>query len=173
MTELTNNDLAKILFVDDDASLANAFKRLHRDRYEIYLAESGADALELMTGNNDFSVIIADFNMPKMDGIRFLQRAREKSPDAITIMLTGNANLDLAIQALHKGEIYRFLTKPCAPEVLEKAIDNAIEKFGVANNLTITKTVDGFYLIDKSENSTHSASLSAPLRSPPYGRRGV
>lgn len=130
MAKLTSN-LPKILFVDDDASLANAFKRLHRDRYKIYLAESGADALELMIGNNDFSVIIADFNMPKMDGIRFLQRAREKSPDAITIMLTGNANLDLAIQALHKGEIYRFLTKPCAPEVLEKAIDNAIEKFGI------------------------------------------
>ncbi len=64
-----------------------------------------------------------------MDGIEFLREARRVSPDSVALMLTGCAQLDVAVSALHDGNIYRFLTKPCPPDLLEATLADCVEKY--------------------------------------------
>jgi DNA-binding NtrC family response regulator len=63
--------------------------------------------------------------MPGMDGIELLSRVAERSPDTVRVLLTGHADLKAAIDAVNHGDVYRFLTKPCPPEALRQAVDDA------------------------------------------------
>jgi response regulator RpfG family c-di-GMP phosphodiesterase len=67
--------------------------------------------------------------MPGMNGIQFLSRVREMAPDTVRMMLTGFAEVQTAIDAVNEGNIFRFLTKPCPPEILGKALDAGIEQY--------------------------------------------
>ncbi len=102
----------KILLVDDEENVRNALKRvLRKEGYEVYSAGSGQDALKQL---KDISpdVIISDFLMPEMNGIEFLNKAREILPDVIRIILTAHADLQMAMQAINEAGVYRLLTKP-------------------------------------------------------------
>ena len=77
----------------------------------------------MVIGKGPYAVIMSDLRMPVMDGIQFLSRVREISPDSVRMMLTGDADLENAIRAVNKGNIFRFLTKPCTPDVLAEVID--------------------------------------------------
>ena len=120
---------AKILFVDDDESLLASYKRQLRKQYHIETATGGREGLEMIEQNGPYSVIVSDFRMPFMDGIEFLTRVREIVPDTVRIMLTGSADMQLAIQAVNEGNIFRFLTKPCSAEVLGESLDTGIEQY--------------------------------------------
>ena len=120
---------AKILFVDDDASLLASYRRQLRKQYNIETALSGREGLELIEQNGPYAVIVSDFRMPFMDGIEFLTQVREIAPDTVRIMLTGSADMQLAIQAVNEGNIFRFLTKPCANDVLGESLNTAIEQY--------------------------------------------
>jgi len=88
--------------------------------------------LELIKKNN-YAVIVSDMNMPKMDGIEFFKNVMEVAPKSVRIMLTGNANNKTAIDAINNGHIFRFLTKPCPPQILLKAILEGIQQFQLVN----------------------------------------
>jgi serine phosphatase RsbU (regulator of sigma subunit) len=120
---------AKILFVDDDANLLGSCRRQLRKQYNIETALSGREGLELIEQNGPYAVIVSDFRMPFMDGIEFLTRVREIAPDTVRIMLTGSADMQLAIQAVNEGNIFRFLTKPCANDVLGESLNTAIDQY--------------------------------------------
>ena len=120
---------AKILFVDDDASLLASYKRQLRKQYHIETALGGQEGLELIEQNGPYAVIVSDFRMPFMDGIEFLARVREIAPETVRIMLTGSADMQLAIQAVNEGNIFRFLTKPCSADVLGESLDTGIEQY--------------------------------------------
>ena len=85
-------------------------------------ALGAAKAIEAINSQAPFAVVVSDFNMPGMDGIEFLRWVAEHAPDTANILLTGNAKLDVAIAAVNAGYIFKFLTKPCPPEVLLGAI---------------------------------------------------
>jgi serine phosphatase RsbU (regulator of sigma subunit) len=120
---------AKILFVDDDASLLASYRRQLRKQYHIETALGGQEGLELIEQNGPYAVIVSDFRMPFMDGIEFLARVREIAPETVRIMLTGSADMQLAIQAVNEGNIFRFLTKPCLADVLGESLDTGIEQY--------------------------------------------
>jgi serine phosphatase RsbU (regulator of sigma subunit) len=119
----------KILFVDDDVNLLASFQRQLRKQFRIETALGGHEGIELVRNNGPYAVIVSDFSMPHMNGIEFLSRARQIAPDSIRIMLTGNADLQAAIQAVNEGNIFRFLTKPCSLDVLGKSIGTGIEQY--------------------------------------------
>jgi len=116
----------KILFVDDDKDILDTFKRLMRKRYSIDTAIDGEKGLEAISSRGPYAVVVSDMRMPGMDGVRFLAKVMEISPDSVRVMLTGNADQQTAIEAVNQGRIFRFLTKPCSPELFSITLDAAI-----------------------------------------------
>ncbi len=115
-----------VLFVDDDENILSAFLRQFRRRYHIHVAHSAEQALEKLQTTGPYAVVVSDLRMPGMDGIEFLARVRKRSPETVRIMLTGYADLDASMAAVNDGHVFRFLTKPIAPDQLIKALDAAL-----------------------------------------------
>lgn len=119
----------RILWVDDEASLIESMKRQLRNDFNITAAHSGDEALAAIAKNGPFGVIVSDQKMPGMDGIEFLSLVKDLSPDSIRIMLTGYAAQETAIEAVNQGHIFRFLTKPCPPHVVMRALRDAYRQY--------------------------------------------
>ncbi len=119
----------KVLLVDDEANVLAGYKRQLRKLFSIETAQSGAEGLEAIESKGPFAVIVSDLRMPGMDGIEFLAQARVATPDSARIMLTGFADVQNAIDAVNEGNIFRFLTKPCEPVVLAKAIAAGVKQY--------------------------------------------
>ena len=104
----------RILLVDDDSNLLDGFRRsLGRD-FQLETALGGQQALKLVTEGDPYAVVVSDMRMPGMDGLQFLSRVKSLTPDTIRVMLTGNADIETAINAINEGSIFRCLTSPAA-----------------------------------------------------------
>lgn len=121
--------MGKILFVDDDPNLLSGIRRQFRRTYNIETAEGGEAALQKIRDTGNYDVIVSDMRMPGMDGITFLSQASKSSPESVRIMLTGNNDLQTAIDAVNKGQVFAFLNKPCEQEALSKTLDKALEHY--------------------------------------------
>jgi len=119
----------KILCVDDESNVLEAFQRALRRQFHIDTALGGTEGLEAIANCGPYAVVVSDMRMPRMDGIQFLSRVREQAPDTVRIMLTGNVDLHTAIDAVNEGNVFRFLTKPCSPEILAKALAAGIQQY--------------------------------------------
>lgn len=119
---------AQILCVDDEPELLRALALHLSRRYQVLTATSGAAALELLKQNPNIGVIISDMRMPGLSGAEFFARARILAPEAPRILLTGQTDMASAIAAVNEGQIFRFLTKPCAPPELQGAVEEALER---------------------------------------------
>jgi len=137
--------LVPVLVVDDDLNLLAAMKRELRGRYDLSFAPGGEEALSLLQAGLRPAVILCDMRMKGLDGIETLKRARDLSPDSVRLMLTGNADLQTAIDAINEGAIFRFLTKPCPPEVLESGLQASIRQYRLvtAERDLLEKTLAG------------------------------
>ncbi|MCD6580517.1 MAG: response regulator [Desulfuromusa sp.] len=134
----------KILLVDDEINITKALRRLLMDvdQYDIYIANSGKEALELLADEPDVGVIVSDQRMPEMTGVEFLQQARELVPDAVRILLTGYADIEASIAAINEGAVFRYLTKPWEDEKLLQAIAEAARNYRlVAENKRLNRLV--------------------------------
>jgi response regulator RpfG family c-di-GMP phosphodiesterase len=118
-----------VLCVDDEPATLAAHRRFLEPHYAVETASSGAEALELMSSRGAVAVVVADLHMPEMNGVEFLARVRARHPDAVRLLLTGNADLDSAIRAVNDGHVFRFLTKPCAPMALVGAVRAGVEQY--------------------------------------------
>ena len=116
----------RILFVDDEPDLLDGLRRTLRRRYTFDTAAGGAEGLKRLAVGEPYAVIVSDMRMPRMNGTEFLRRAQEAAPEAVRVMLTGQTDLGTAIDALHEGRVFRFLTKPVSTEALAEVIDAAI-----------------------------------------------
>lgn len=119
----------KILFVDDDPNILQGYKRALRKDFDIHIAEGGQQGLLILQNEKDFAVVVSDMRMPGMDGIQFLKHVKKIVPNSVRMMLTGNADQQTAMDAVNEGSIFRFLTKPCAPETFAVALNAGIEQY--------------------------------------------
>ncbi|MDR4506221.1 MAG: diguanylate cyclase [Candidatus Scalindua sp.] len=119
----------KVLFVDDDINLLSSYRRQFQKLFCLEVANGAEEGLVALANRGPFSIVISDFKMPGMDGIEFLSRVKGLFPDSVRIMLTGHADLQRSIDAVNKGNIFRFLTKPCDLDVLLSAIADGIEHY--------------------------------------------
>jgi response regulator RpfG family c-di-GMP phosphodiesterase len=120
--------MERILCVDDDANILDAYKRALRKEFQIDTADSGARGLELVRANPPYAVIVSDMRMPGMDGVQFLSQVSVTAPDSVRMMLTGNADQTTAIEAVNQGHIFRFLNKPCSPDTLKSALHEGVQQ---------------------------------------------
>jgi CheY-like chemotaxis protein len=136
-----------ILAVDDEPSVLAFLRRClqGQDALTLVAATDGASALRLIDEGLRPIVVIADRQMPGIDGVALLGIIREKVPDAIRILLTGAANLDAAIAAVNVGHIFRFLTKPCPHDLVLGAVTAAIEQHRLitAERVLLEETLQG------------------------------
>jgi CheY-like chemotaxis protein len=119
----------KIMFVDDDTNLLAAYRRQLRKMFTLTTAAGGPEGLESLMAEGPFAVVVADMRMPSMNGIEFLQKVKAHAPDTVGIMLTGHADLETAMSAVNEGRIFRFLTKPCPPEVLISSLQAGLHQY--------------------------------------------
>ncbi len=101
-----------LLFVDDEANILASLQRLFRPfGYRIFTAESGSLGLEIME-SVAIDLVVSDMRMPEMNGAQFLEKVRQKWPETMRILLTGYAEIGATIDAINKGQIYRYISKP-------------------------------------------------------------
>jgi len=124
----------KILLVDDDNSVLEGYRRSLSREFSVETAMGAEQALKLAADNGPYAVVVSDMRMPGMDGIRLLSRIKALSPDTIRIMLTGNADMETAINAINEGSIFRFLNKPCSKEVMAKTLTAALVQYRLVNS---------------------------------------
>ncbi len=135
----------KVLLVDDDRNLLDSFTRQFHKRINLVTAASAEDAIQAVTYEGPFAVVISDMQMPNMDGLEFLVQVRMLSQDTVRVMLTGNANLDVAIRSINDGNIYRFLQKPVPIGVLFETMIDGIQQYRLvtAEKELLNKTLKG------------------------------
>ncbi len=125
---------ARILLVDDEEGVRETMAAiLEREGYEVVSAPSGEEALEHVHGNA-FDLLLTDLRMEGMSGVELMAAIRERSPETPSIMLTGYASLDSAIEALREGA-YDYLVKPTHVDVLKAAVARGVERGSLARSL--------------------------------------
>ncbi len=135
----------KILLVDDDPNILAAYQRHFRKQFRIDTALGGPAGLKTVDSQGPYAVIVSDLRMPEMDGIEFLTKTKEQSPDSVRMMLTGNVDIRAAIDAVNQGWIFRFLTKPCLPQDFAHALQAGIDQYRLISGERelLQKTLNG------------------------------
>ena len=119
----------KVLFVDDESSILDGYKRMLHREFEVDTAVGGLQGLTLIRDRGPFSVVISDMRMPGMNGAQFLAQVRQSAPDTVRMLLTGYTDIDAAMDAVNRGNIFRFLAKPCEKETMIEAINAGIYQY--------------------------------------------
>ena len=113
----------RILIVDDDPFILEGMRRIAGRKFAVDTAGSGADGLALLNENKTYVAIVSDMNMRGMNGIEFLEKARDVAPEIPRMMLTGYADTDVLADCINRVSVQRFLQKPASPEVFLKSLD--------------------------------------------------
>jgi len=127
MNTTGNERLKRLLIIDDEESITKTIARQFRNKYQVYTANSGEKAIEILKENN-VEVIISDQRMPGMTGVNLFSKIKDIYPDALRLILTGYADIDAVINAINDGQIYRYITKPWNPDELDSIVKQAFEK---------------------------------------------
>jgi DNA-binding NtrC family response regulator len=118
--------------VDDEPHILNAFQRaLRKEAYAVMTAASGEEGLKLLEAR-EFSLVISDYNMPQMNGLEFFKMVKANHPHILTIMLTGQSEMKIAIEAINEAGVYKFIQKPWNDADLKITIMRALEAIALA-----------------------------------------
>jgi two-component system sensor histidine kinase/response regulator len=119
----------KVLYIDDEINNLLSFQAAFRRRYKIFIASSAAEGLNILNDENDINVIICDQRMPQSTGVEFFQVVHKAFPQPVRILLTGYTDVEAIIDAINKGEIFRYIKKPWDDFELQNAVQNAYELY--------------------------------------------
>ncbi|MDJ0846913.1 MAG: sigma-54 dependent transcriptional regulator [Myxococcota bacterium] len=124
-----------ILIVDDEPAILESLELTLGADYRVLTASSGEEGLALLD-REEVALIIADQVMPVMSGVEFLEKAIERNPHAIRMMLTGYADIGSLARAINAGRIYRYIAKPWEPDEVRLNVKRALEAYGLATENT-------------------------------------
>jgi putative nucleotidyltransferase with HDIG domain len=147
-----------VLFVDDELNILKAVKRLLRNEpWEVLSASRPQEALELLA-TSEVQVVVSDQRMPEMSGVDLLAVVRERHPDLVRMMLTGYTEMNVAVEAINRGEIFRLITKPWNDEELKATLRQAFDHFDLKEEIKRLNQVtreQNFKLQDMNRNLEH------------------
>lgn len=158
-----------VLYIDDEDNNLNSFKAALRKEFKVQTAIDAEEGLTLAE-NFEFQVVIADQRMPGMTGVEFFEKLVEINPDSIRILLTGYSDISSVIDAINRGEVYRFIDKPWNIEQIKNAILNAAEIYDARKEL---KEKNARLQKLHSEMNQFVYSLSHELRGPLMSISGI
>ena len=186
-----------ILCVDDEPEVLEGLRRtLRREAYRLLTATSAAEALYTIAAET-VDVIISDIDMPGTNGLELVARVRREHPEIVRLLLTGDASLRAALDAINQGEVHRFLTKPWDTNHLRRTLHDAIERLdelrraaaaaataGVRDHLleslershpgiTRIARTDGAYVVDLAKLAAWSRDIASPLLRDVFGPIGT
>jgi response regulator RpfG family c-di-GMP phosphodiesterase len=117
-----------VLYVDDEPANLNAFKAAFRRDFNILLAKSAPEGLSLLD-KNEVHVLLTDQKMPEMTGIQFLELVLEMYPLPVRILITGYSDMDAVIDAINRGQVYKYISKPWDENYLKNIIEKSYEVY--------------------------------------------
>jgi len=124
-----------VLYVDDRVNNLKSFKAAFRRDFNVFIAETPSEAMKILE-ENSIKVTVADYKMPEVSGVTFLETVKNTYPDSVRIMLTGHADLPAVVESINRSEIFRFLAKPWSEAELRKGIESALELHHTRTQLT-------------------------------------
>ncbi|MFN3580627.1 MAG: response regulator [Pseudomonas sp.] len=123
--------MIRIQIVDDEPNVLNSLRRVLRsDQWQLECCSNPHEALEALQ-HDEYAVIISDYQMPGLDGVTYLRFARQRQPDAVRMVLTGQHDREAMLRAINQAEIHRFLLKPWDDYELRTAVQSAAALYGV------------------------------------------
>ena len=161
-----NNLSSTVLYVDDEQNNLNAFRAAFRREFRIHIAINAVDALKQLKKYPEIKVIIADQRMPDITGVEFFEKVRFIYPNKVRVILTGYSDISAVIDAINKGQVYRFIDKPWNHEMIKNTVTNATEIYDTRKNLhdKNTSLQEAYNELDKFVYSV-SHDLRSPLMS--------
>jgi len=121
---------AVILYLDDEQENLNSFKAAFRRDFKIYTAINAEEAEKILDKEEStISIILSDQRMPKVTGIEFFEKIKEKYPEMIRILVTGYSDINVVIDAINKSQVYKYIQKPWDVDYMRKLIEQAFEVF--------------------------------------------
>lgn len=127
---MNSDTLINVLYVDDEVHNLNSFKAGFRRKFNVFTAESAVEGRKILE-TELIHVIITDQRMPVTTGIEFLESIIPLYPDPIRILLTGYADINAVIDAINKGQVYKYIQKPWMDEDLRINIEKAFEIYSL------------------------------------------
>ncbi len=129
------SDKYSILYLDDEEQNLMSFKALFRRDYNVFTTTSAQEAVNILN-SNEIHIIFSDQKMPDVSGVEFFETILHDFPKAVRILITGYADMEAVIDAINKGQVYRYVTKPWEQNELRVCVENALEKFRKDTELT-------------------------------------
>jgi len=123
---MKKEDKINILYLDDEENNLQAFKANFRTFYNVHITSSAEEAKQILR-NNKINIIFSDQRMPNVTGVQFFESILAEFPDPIRILLTGYSDIQAVIEAINKGQVYRYIMKPFVVDELKVTISNAYE----------------------------------------------
>ncbi len=155
-----------ILYVDDEQNNLDAFKASFRRDFKISLALSAAEGMEILKNLPNIPIVISDQRMPKTTGSEFLEEVSHRFPDSIRILITGYADLESTIEAINKGKIFYYISKPINPEEVKLILKKAFDTYHLQlNNKILTKEREKLLIKSEREEKELIKSQLQNLRS--------
>lgn len=170
MINRNTNLNSTVLYVDDEQNNLNAFRAAFRREFRVYTAINAVEALKLLKKYPDIKVIIADQRMPDITGVEFFEKVRFIYPHKVRVILTGYSDISAVIDAINKGQVYRFIDKPWNHEMIKNTVSNATEIYDTRKTLhEKNETLQKAY----TELDKFVYSVSHDLRSPLMSILGI
>jgi len=161
-----------ILVVDDEEDIRDVLEIALKDiGYTVYLAENGEKALEIFKSERP-DIVITDIKMPVMDGIELLKRIKQENLETEVLMITGHGDMDLTISSL-KNEAMDFITKPVNVDILEIAVEKALEKIVSRQKLLEYTQKLELLIYEKSKLADHLSSLGLMIGTISHNIKGL
>lgn len=153
------SEKAKILFVDDEPQILVSLRALFRAKYQVFIANSGEQALEIVKAEH-IHAVISDQRMPGMLGHEVLSRIKHISPNTMRLLLTGYSDLKAIMASINEGEVFRFINKPWDNAELRRIVDSAVH---IAQNTMGSIRLDEFPAAEQIESQPQQTAGSAIL----------